>query len=98
MHWWIIIEGFRPNIHHITGVDNIESDTISIFPYKSVNKYKPITIKSQCHANELFVINTEENNKEHLPLNILNMQREQQKYPIEVNSKLSAYIAHQGYG
>ena len=39
------------------------SFTLSILPSTSVNKYNPITIKAQYHANELFAIGREENNK-----------------------------------
>ena len=46
-------------------------------PYTSVDKYEPITSKSQCHANELFAIGRDKNNEDYLPLNILNVQRKQ---------------------
>ena len=57
---------------------------------KSVEEYEPITSKTQCCANELFTIGKEENNDDCFPLNILNLQREQQKELIKVNDKLSA--------
>ena len=63
---------------NIDRVDNILADTLSIFPSTSFNKYKSITNKAQCCANELFRFGREENNKYCLPINILYMQREQQ--------------------
>ena len=31
--WWqIILEEFGTNIHHISGIDNIVADLLSIFP------------------------------------------------------------------
>ena len=53
MHWRLILKEFGPNIQHIAGVEKIVvADTRSKFPYNSVNKYEPITMKSQCCANE----------------------------------------------
>ena len=56
MCWRIIIKEFGPNIQHIAGDDNIVSDTLSRLTSMPSDKYKPYTIKSQCHANELFAI------------------------------------------
>ena len=56
MSWQLIIEVFGFNIQHISGVDNIVSDTLSRFSYTSVYKYDPITSKTQCCANELITI------------------------------------------
>ena len=75
MLWLLIIEEFGPNIQHISGVDNMVSDTLRIFSYTSVDKYESSTSKTQCCANKLLKIGRVENNKERLPLNILNMQR-----------------------
>ena len=52
----IIIEEFGPNIQHISVVDNIVAYTLIILPSTTIDKYKPCTSKSQCRANELFVI------------------------------------------
>ena len=93
MHWRLILEEFWPNIQHLSGVDNILADTLSILQSTSVDKYYPITSKSQCHANELFAMSSAENNEYCFPLNLLNVQREQQKYLRKVNSKLSTYIS-----
>ena len=98
MRWRLIIEEFGPNIQHIDWVDKIVADTLSRFPYKSVEKYKPITSKAQYCVDELFTIGREENNEDCFPLNILNVQREQQKEPRKVNSKLSTYISDRGSG
>ena len=78
MRWRLIIEYFGSNIHHIAGVDNIVSETISRLPYMRSNMYKPCTRKSQCHANELFAIGRLEKTIIFL-LNILIAQIEQQK-------------------
>ena len=77
MHWKLILKRFGLNIQHIAGVDNIVADKLSRLPYTSVDKYEPITSKSQCHANELFAIGRDRNNEDYLPLNILNVQRKQ---------------------
>ena len=98
MHWRLILEQFGPNIQHIYGVDNIVADTLSILPYKPSNKYEPCTRKAQCCANNLFEIGRVENNEGCFPLNILIVQREQQKELRNINSKLSTYISDQGYG
>ena len=37
MCWKIILEEFGTNIHHIYVVFNIVADTISIFPYTTIN-------------------------------------------------------------
>ena len=37
--WRLIIEDFWPNIKHISGVDNLVADTLSILPSTSVDKY-----------------------------------------------------------
>ena len=60
IRWLLILGDFGPNIQHIDGVYNIVSDTLIIFPYTSVNKYEPITSKSQCCADELFKIGWKE--------------------------------------
>ena len=46
MRWRPIIGEFGPNIQHISGVEKIIDDTISRLPYKSINKYNPITMKA----------------------------------------------------
>ena len=96
--WKRILEYFGPNIQYVAGVDNTVSDTISILPSTSVGKYEPSTKKAQCRSNELFEISRTENNEDYFPLDLLNVQREQQKYPIKINSKLSTYISDQGSG
>ena len=60
--------------------------------YKSVGNNNDITNNDQCRANELFLIGKGGNNEDVLPLNILNVQIEQQKELRKVNSKISAYI------
>ena len=52
MIWRLIIKELGTYIQHIYGVENIVSSTLSRFPYSLVDKYHPITIKSQCCANE----------------------------------------------
>ena len=79
MFWRLILEELGPNIQHIYGVDNIVADTLSIFPSTPSNTYKPCTRKAQCRANELFALGRIENNQDYFPLNILIVQREQQK-------------------
>ena len=60
-------------------MDNIVTDTISRLPYTSVDKYEPSIIKPHCCTNDLFAIGRAENNRYCFPINILNLQIEQQK-------------------
>ena len=96
MRWQLIIEEFGPNIQHVAVVDNIVSDTLHILPSTSINKYEPCTRKYQCCANDSFAIGRVENKEYCFPLNILIVQREQQKELINRNSKLSTNILDQG--
>ena len=64
MRWRLILKYFGPNIQHISGVDNIVSDTLSRLPYRPSDKYKPCTKKAQCCANELFTPVRVENNED----------------------------------
>ena len=64
MCWKLILEDFGLNIQHIAGVDNIVADIIGRFPSTSVDKYKHITSKARCCANNLFATGREENNKD----------------------------------
>ena len=63
MYWQLILKEFGPNIQHISGVDNIVADTLSILPSMPIENYEPCTRKSQCCAKELFEIGGVENNK-----------------------------------
>ena len=64
MRWRLMLEEFGPNIHHIAGVDNIVSDTISRLPSTTSDKYEPCTRKSRCCMNKLFSIGRVENNED----------------------------------
>ena len=74
MRWRLILEEFGPNIQHISGVENIVADTLSILPYASVNSYKHSTKKYQYCANKVFKISRAENNEDCFPLKLLNFQ------------------------
>ena len=63
----------------------------------SVDKYDPITIKSQCRTNNLVTTYREENSYGFSPLDILNLQREQQTDTRDKNSKVSSIITDQGF-
>ena len=63
---------------------------ISRLSSTSVFKYELNQSKAQFRANELFTIVRAENNEDCFLLNLLNVQREQQKYFRKINSKLSA--------
>ena len=80
---------FGPNIQHISGVDNTVADTLSRFPSTPIDKYESCTRKYQCRADEVFVLGRVENNKYCFPLNILILQREQQKELRNMASKIS---------
>ena len=92
MHWRLVIEDFRPNIQHVYEVYNIRYDTIIIIPSTLIKNYDSSIMKSQCRANDLLVDGRIENNKYFLLLDILNVQREQQKELRDKNSKLGAYM------
>ena len=79
MCWRPILEEFGPNIQHISGVDKILADTLSIFTYNPSDKDEPCTSKAQCCANKLFAIGREENNDNCFSLNLLIIKRQQQK-------------------
>ena len=98
MRWRLIIEDFGPNIQHIAAVENILADTLSRLPSLPRDKYEPCTRKAQCSTKKLFAIVREESNEKFPPLNILIVQREQQKEPRNINSNLSTYIYDQGSG
>ena len=98
MLWKLIFGDFDTNIQHISGVENIVADKLSVFTSTSVDNYETSTSKAQCRANELFGIGREENNEYCFLLNILNVKREQQKELRKVKSNLSAYISDRGYG
>ena len=53
--------------------------------YTPRDKYDPCTGKAQCRANELFAIGRAENKEDRFPLNILIVQREQQKDLSNIN-------------
>ena len=98
MLWRLILEEFGPNIQHISGVDNILDDTLSRLPCTPSNKYDPWTRKDQCSANNVFAVGRVEKNENCFPLNLLIVQREQQKELGNINSKLSTYISDRRSG
>ena len=98
MRWRLILEEFGHNIQHKAGVDNIVTDTLSILPSTPINNNEPCTRKAQCCANKLFAIGREENNDNCFPLNLLIVQRKQQKEPRIIKSSFSKYISDRGSG
>ena len=98
MRWRLILEEFGPTIQHIDGVENIVADTLSRLPSTPSDKCEPCTRNSQCRTNELFTIDRVENNENIFPLNLLIVQREQQKELRNINYNLSTYISDQGSG
>ena len=79
MRWRLILKYFGPNIQHISGVKNIVADTLSRLLCTPSNKYDPCTRMDQCREENLFTIGRVENNEYTPPVNILILQREQQK-------------------
>ena len=86
MRWRLILKESGPSIQHISGVYNIVANTLSILSSTPSDKYDPCTRKSQCCDNELFALGRVENNKDCFTLNILIVQIEQQKEPINISS------------
>ena len=66
MLWRLIPEDFGPTIQHISGVENIVADTLSISPYTSLDKYRTSSRKSQCRANVCFKIIRAEKKKSYV--------------------------------
>ena len=62
------------------------------------DNYKPCTRKAQCFPNELFTFGGAENNDDYFLLNLLILQREQQKELRNMNPKISTYILDRGSG
>ena len=52
IRWRLILEEFGPNIKHISGVENISADTLSIFLSTPSNRYECCTKKAKCRAYE----------------------------------------------
>ena len=98
MCWRLILEEFGYNIHHIYGVDNILSDTLSILPSTPSDKYNLCISEDQCRANELFAHGRIENNKNSSLLILLIVNIEQQKELRNIYYKLSTYISDQVSG
>ena len=100
MLWRLTLGDFGPNIQHISIVENIVADALSRLLSTPINKYKSCKRQDQCCANELFTIGRVETNEDIFPLNLLILQREQQKEPRNVNSNLSisTYISDRGSG
>ena len=56
MHCQNILEEFGLNVQKNSWSRKIIADTLSIFPYVSIDKNKLIVMKSHCRANDLFDI------------------------------------------
>ena len=97
MLWRLIIEEFGPNIQNIYGFDKIVADTLSRLLSMPSDKYETCTRKAQYHANNLFALGRVEK-RGFFSLNLLIVQREQQKELRNINYKLSTYISDQGSG
>ena len=65
-------------------------------PSTPSNKNEPCTRKDQCRANELFAIGGEEKIDNCFPLNLLIVQREQQKELNNIKSSLGTCISDRG--
>ena len=89
MHWQLILKEFGPNIQHISLVDNIVANMLRIFLSTPSDKYEPCKRKDRCRANKLFALFRIENNEYCVQLNILIVQREQQKELRNINSKIN---------
>ena len=65
---------------------------MSRLPSTPSYKYDSCTRKALCCVNELFSTGRVEKNEDCFPLNLLILQREQQKELRNMNSKFSTYI------
>ena len=73
-----MLEYFGPNIQHISGIDNIVSDTLSRLPLANINRYESSTINDSRQANELLTFNNDKYENFDSPLALPLVQREQQ--------------------
>ena len=78
--WRLIIEDFWPNIKHISGVDNLVADTLSRFMSKTIDWYKLSTTRDLSRAKELFTTRSEQNIEEGYNLDLMLLQKKQQRY------------------
>ena len=65
---------------------------ISILPSTTIDQQEPITTKALSQSNELFTTTAEQTVEDRYQLDLALVQKKQQKYLINGNSKLSAYI------
>ena len=98
MHWLPIIKEFGPNIYNIAVVYNLVADKLSRFPPVSIYQVYPSTIRYQIRVNYLFATSVVKNTNNCFLLDILIIQREEQKYIRNIYFKLSAYMNYQRYG
>ena len=92
MRWRLILEEFDPNIHHISRVDSIVSDTLIILPSTTIDQDEPINSKYINKLNYLFTNREEQSIYDRYHLDISLIHREQQKELININIKISAYM------
>ena len=77
-------------IKHIVGFYNTVDDTWISLPIVPDNQDKHISINFQWHLEILFATSIEQRHDNGFPLDLLIVHREQQKYPININTKTSA--------
>ena len=89
MHWQLILKEFRYDIQHISVVDNIVADTLSIFLSTTFDLDDPSTTRDISWSNELFSNRVAQTVEGGYPLYLVLVHKEQQKDIRKINNKLS---------
>jgi len=95
MRWCMILEEFGPDIRHISGEDNIVADAISRLPTTKIDQ-KTKSTEFEDQENRKFSPKSSEflvlQNEDRFPLDVLLVQKEQQKELNKKNSKIKRLL------
>ena len=95
MRWRMILEEFGPDIRHISGEDNIVADAISRLPTTKIDQ-KTKSTEFEDQENRKFSPKSSEflvlQNEDRFPLDVLLVQKEQQKELNKKNSKIKRLL------
>jgi hypothetical protein len=92
MRWCLLLEEYRPDIRHISGVENVVADAISRLPMAQNDENESSTVKIQRQMNEMFNLEQDESNDKGFPLQLSEVQRIQSIELEMRHSKLKALL------
>jgi hypothetical protein len=93
MRWCLLLEEYRPDIRHISGVENVVADAISRLPMAQNDENESSTVKRiQRQMNEMFNLEQDESNDNGFPLQLSEVQRIQSIELEMRHSKLKALL------